>query len=229
MKLTKYLIGTLFTVVSAGLAFGCGCSTQSARLEPVREMTIRESSTCLAEPARKFDFWAPFQKAGHVISTPFVAMGRAFSPSDSDLAPVGERLDPTIVTYETSSLRSKALIPVGERITTIRTKTYKTVDLQPVGERVIVRRDFCPSDLPPVSERILIRNSCPSPDLQPVGELLVLKKSGYYKTHLQPVGERHLVVKKIHHQKMLKPVGEKRFTKKVMIQKQSCIKCSRNW
>ena len=228
MKVTKYLIGTLFTVVSAGLAFGCGCPTQSVRLEPVREMTIRESSTCLAEPTRRINFWSPFQKAGQVISTPFVAMGRAFRPSDSDLVPVGERLDPTIVTYETSSLRSRALIPVGERITTIRTKTYKTVDLQPVGERVIVRRNFCPSDLPPVSERILIRSDCPSSDLQPVGELLVVKKSSYHKTHLQPVGERY-IVKKIHHKKMLKPVGEKHFTKKVMIQKQSCLKCSRNW
>lgn len=180
---------------------GCGCSSEVRRIEPVREMVVqRTTTTCLMEPRSSIDWGAPFRTVGHVIAAPFVAMGNAFTPSYAE--PVAEQ------TY-CPTYRSRALMPVGERITTVKTVRTRTV-LQPVGERIISERR-CYSTLQPVGERFYYRST-----LQPVGERFYYRSTlqpvgerFYYRSTLQPVGERTVIIRHHHHKKMIKPVGER--------------------
>ncbi len=217
------LIGTLFTVASAGLAFGCGCSSETVRVRPVRECIIKQPS-CIVErplavrelntcpmPERRLDLLAPFRTVGHIVSAPFVAVGRTFSPSDNYIAPVGERLDYDTFSYENQWAEPRTrLMPVGERFTTVR--TYRTSDLSPVGERYIsVKKHH--RMLRPVGEEFVTVKSHRKAMLRPVGEEFITVK-GHRKAMLRPVGERTFSTKSYQHQKMLKSEGERTWIEK---------------
>ncbi len=175
-------IAALFTIASAGLALGCGCS--SARLEPVREVIVQQrSTTCLMEPSSTVDWGAPFRTIGHVIAAPFVALGSAFTPSYTE--PVAEQ------TY-CPSYRSTMLAPVGERFTTVKTIRTSTM-LEPVGERFITERSYYRSTLPVGERTVIIKHHHHKKMLKPVGEQFTSGKR-YQKTMLKPVGEKHTTI-----------------------------------
>ena len=229
MKQRIQMIGVLFTVASAGLAMGCGCSSESSRLAPVREVIIdqpqcaierpvavREFTTCVTESGSGFNFWSPFRAVGSVISAPFVAVGHALSPSDRYAEPVGERLGgytsyPDVAYQQERSIRySQRLMPVGERFTTTRI-IHREPILQPVGERFITVKRYHQT-MSPVGERykstrIIHKNTL----LQPVGKWSTMSTAKHHKKMLKPVGEQ-LTGKSIHSKTLLKPMDKKRAT-----------------
>ncbi len=144
-----------------------------------------------------------------------------------NVAPVGER----VISYQPVSscsyfvpsqsytirtIREPAIMPVGERFTTIR--YYQPAMLEPVGERfTTVRVVRYEQPLLPVAERIttvkVIRHQ---QMLSPVGEKYSCKLIKHSKKSLHkkvtlvrqsplPVAEKTI----IRHHKFLKPVGEK--------------------
>ena len=212
MKQKIHLITGLVTLASAGLAFGCGCSLEGPRLQPVREVIVQQQTTCAMESTSSLDWGAPFRTVGHVISAPFVAIGSAFSPSDRYVEPVGEQLTTCPGYYQREYTRTR-LMPVGERFTTV--KVIREPMLQPVGERFttvkVIRHEPI---LEPVSEQILWRKHHHHIKvIKPVGERFISEKR-YHRTMLHPVSERFTTEKRYH--KTIKPVGEK-----VILQKSS--------
>ena len=206
MKQRIPMIAALMTVASAGVALGCGCSSQSVRLQPVREIIVQKSSTCVMEPQSSVDWGAPFRTVGNVISAPFVAIGNAFTPSERYVAPVGERFVTTYPTYrERLVYESPTLMPVGERFTTVKIIRHRTL-LQPVGERFIITKRYYKTTLRPVGERFTVVRHHKM--LKPVGEKFIIVK---HHKMLKPVGEQ-LTTEKRYHKTMLKPVGQHQTT-----------------
>lgn len=184
MKLGIQWIAALATVASAGLASGCGYSSESVRIAPVRELIVEQPSTP--------NWGTPFHVVGGLISAPFVALGNAFTPSDRVVEPVGERLTYSTATYQhrwSSRSSSTMLMPVGERFTTVKIIRSKPL-LKPVGERFITVKRHHKTMLKPVGERFI-----------------TVKR--YHKTLLEPVGERITTIKYIKMAPVLEPVGER--------------------
>jgi len=199
MKGGKYMkpriqwIAALFTAASAGLAFGafgCGYSTETIRLAPVREMVVEQPSS--------LSWGTPFHAVGSVISAPFVALGNAFSPSVRYVEPVGERLTYPVTYHRTwVSRQSTMLMPVGERFTTVKTVKIirsKTL-LKPVGERFITVKHHHKTMLKPVGERFTTVKIIRSKRLllEPVGERITTIKYIKMAPVLEPVGERTII------------------------------------
>ena len=180
MKQRIKWIAALFTVASAGLALGCGCSSESPRLQPVRKIVVQQPA-CTMESSSTLGWGTHFRTVGYVTSAPIV--------SNLYVEPVGERL--TIYHgYSERSYSSSCLMPVGERFTTVKVIRHEPI-LQPVGERFIT-----------------VKSIRTEPILQPVGEWFTTEKIIRSESSLQPVGEQFLRVKH-HHKKLIKPVGEK--------------------
>jgi hypothetical protein len=165
MKQRIQLLSVLFTVASAGLAFGCGCSSEVTRVQPVRELTVEQPS-CIME--------------------------RAFIPSDQCLVPVGERLTTcSTVTYQNTCIGSDVLLPFGERYRTW--KRAHDAMFAPVGERLIVEKSY-QNELQPVGERFITVKTYHKTLMQPVGERVIIEKS-YHKGMIKPVGEKSTIIK----------------------------------
>ena len=207
MKQRTQWITALLTVASAGVAMGCGCSSETVRrIEPVREVIVQQPSVCLAESRSTLDFGAPFRTVGRVISAPFFAIGNAFGPSYRYSEPVGEQL------YSISSYQKSSLMPVGERFTTTRVIRMQTLE-EPVGERVILRKHHYRTFTEPVGERFTTRKHYYRTTREPIGERIAVTKHHHHKKMLKPVGEK-VSIKKSYHKGMLKPVGEQFTTQK---------------
>lgn len=182
-------------------------------------LIIKEESKCLmGSPSRLTwnDAATPFHALGNVAAAPFRMVGsgiawtgRQFSgPSEvieSQPAYVGERFTTiTKVSKKTTHHKkhhmlykkvtyssSPALLPVGERFTTVKVIRSKPL-LEPVGEKITTVR--------------VIRNQ---PLLMPVGERFTTVRVIRSQPLLMPVGERFTTVKVIRTQPLLMPVGEK--------------------
>ncbi|MEI8234534.1 MAG: hypothetical protein WCH57_07575 [Verrucomicrobiota bacterium] len=256
MKQRTQWIAALFTAASASLAMagpGSGLygpygsegfgpySQRVIRLEPVGECNacnlqqpvVIKRTSCVMESSPGV-VWSepsnPAEALGNVIAAPFRLIG-------SGLAWTGRTLSgqPEIVSSR------EYLEPVGERVTTVTTKTIKHTkcgkkvmlkkvtylsqpQLMPVGERFVTIRTFRSQPLlEPVGERFTtIRTFRSQPLLEPVGERFTTVKVIHHKRMLAPVGERITTVKVIHHKRLLLPVGERTWIRTTRVMKSSC-------
>ncbi|MDD5349624.1 MAG: hypothetical protein PHQ12_05385 [Chthoniobacteraceae bacterium] len=207
------------------------CDTGRVVLMKRSTYVMRSSPAVVwSEPAN------PAQVVGNVITAPFRLIGGGLAwtgrtlsgqpdivASRTILEPVGERV--TTVTTKTTKhmkcgkkvtlkkvtfLSQPALMPVGERFTTVKVFRSSPM-LEPVGERIITTRSFRSTPmLEPVGERLITVKTYRSHRLlAPVGEKITTVK--YYRGHrmLAPVGEKITTVKVIHGKRFLAPVGER--------------------
>lgn len=207
----------------------------------IRRSYVVESSPSVvwSEPSN------PGAVLGNVIAAPFRLIGggltwtgRALSGqpeyvgSREYLAPVGERV---VTTYRTQTIRhtpcgritymnEPALMPVGERFTTIR--TYRSAPLlEPVGERFTTVRTIRSYKMLPVGERFTTVKVIQHKRLMPVGEKFTTVK---LHKQLMPIGEKFTTVKVIHHKQLI-PVGERITTVKVIHHRQLLPVGERTW
>ena len=210
MKHTTQWVAALITVASAGFAMGCGCSSNNVRLEPVREQIISPNVCSVQEPVLinrtryvtetpSRTFWTapskenPAYVIGNVFTAPFRAItGRSLGQPD------------VVASYD---YRQPILQPVGERLTTVTTKStgctcskkyhltrkvsyHCDSMLMPVGEQVTTVKVIRTKPMPmPVCERLTTVKVIHNPCLQPVGELNT--SCGCSEPIMpQPVGER---------------------------------------
>lgn len=194
----------LLATASAGWAMGCGCaSSNTVRLEPVREKIITHSTCATQQPLMSSRtmyvpespscYWVPPDKShpayviGNVLTAPFrLITGRELGQPD------------VVKSFNYTE-------PVGEKLTTIRTTKHfnKCGDLK----KITIRRSTM---LEPVGEQLttvkVIRTK-PLLQPQPVGELVTVRKMELQSNCLQPVGERTII--QYSKPLNLEPVGEK--------------------
>jgi len=170
MKPRISCMAALLTVASTGIAMGFGCSYETTRIEPVREVIIQQPSTYVMESRTTLDWGAPFRAVGGIVSAPFVALGSAFSPSERYVEPVGERFTTVRIIRHRTMLE-----PVGERFVTV--KRYHKTLLMPVGERLITVKRYHKATLRPVGEKFIIWKHHQKAMLKPVGEKTSIQKT----------------------------------------------------
>ena len=229
MKQTTQWIAALFTVASAGLALGCGCSMEKVRLEPVRERIIQQKFCSIQEPVfisrtsyatecPSRSFWVapskenPAYVIGNVFTAPFrLITGRSLGEPD------------VLSSY---NYREQLLEPVGERLSSMKctscskkhcmTKkvTFHREMLLPVGERLnTVKVIRTKPLLMPVGECTNLQVIRTKPLLMPVGEQCSDLKLIHGKLLLTPVGEKITTIRYLKFQPVLEPVGERIITK----------------
>jgi hypothetical protein len=209
MKQTTQWIAALFTVASAGLALGCGCSSEKVRLEPVRERIIQQNTCSIQQPVLitrtryitecpSRTFWVAPSKENppYVIGNVFTAPFRAISGRS-----LGE---PDVLS--SYNYREQLLEPVGERFTTVKSTscgrmhcttkkiTYHKQMLMPVGERLTTVKVIRTKPLlMPVGECSDLRVIHSKPLLMPVGEKITTIHYLKMRPVLEPVGEQTLI------------------------------------
>ncbi|MEI6561034.1 MAG: hypothetical protein WCO68_03000 [Verrucomicrobiota bacterium] len=209
MKQTTQWIAALFTVASAGLAMGCGCSTEKVRLEPVRERIVEQKICAIQQPilisrtsyvteTPSRTFWVapskenPAYVIGNVFTAPFRAItGRSLGEPD------------VLSSY---NYRERLLEPVGERFTTMKSTSCNCAKKHCMTKKVT----FHSQTLLPVGERLTtVKVIRTTPLLQPVGEQCMDLKVVHVKPVLMPGGEQCSNLRIIHSKPLLMPVGEK--------------------
>ena len=208
MKQKTQWIAALFTVASAGLAMGCGCSVEKVRLEPVREKIIQQKICSIQEPVLinrttyvtqtpSRSFWVapskenPAYVIGNVFTAPFRAItGRSLGEPD------------VLSSY---NYRERLLEPVGESFTTMKSTSYMCGKKHHLTKKVTLHREM----LLPVGERLTtVKVIRTTPMLMPVGECTNLKVI-HSKPLLMPVGEKITTIRYLKMKPVLAPVGEK--------------------
>ena len=210
MKHTTQWIAALFTVASAGLALGCGCSSEKVRLEPVREQILERNVCAVQQPVliRRTAYitetpsrtlWVapskenPAYVIGNVFTAPFRAItGRSLGQPD------------VVASYQ---YRERLLEPVGEKFTAETSKsTFLCGKKHHMTKKVTFYRD---SMLMPVGERLTtVKVIRTTPLLMPVGEKCTNLKVIHSKPLLMPVGEKITTIRYLKMQPVLAPVGE---------------------
>ena len=200
---------------SSGAYGGFGPYSQQVVLQPVGERIIERQTTYMSSPSVAWSEPSnPGAVLGNVIAAPFRLIGggltwtgRAFSGqpeyvgSREYLAPVGERL----TTVTTKTIRHTQC---GQRVMFNKVTYLNEPQLMPVGERFTTIRTFRSQPLLlPVGERFTTVRVIHHKQLMPVGERFTTVKTIHHKK-LMPVGERISTVKVIHHKRLL-PVGER--------------------
>ena len=209
MKQKTQWIAALFTVASAGLALGCGCSMENVRLEPVRERIIQQNTCAIQQPilinrtsyvteTPSRSFWVAPSKENpaYVISNVFTAPFRAITGRSLGQPDV-------LATY---NFRERLLEPVGERFTTVKSTSCDLRKKHCLTKKVTLHKEL----LMPVGERFTtVKMIRTTPLLTPVGEQYSSMKFVESKPLLMPVGEQCSSLKVIHSNALLTPVGEK--------------------
>lgn len=176
---------------------------------------------------------SPGEAFGNVVTAPFRLIGSGLAwtgrtlsgqpepiAERTILAPVGERViiskstkatrcGKKVMLKKVTYLSQPALLPVGERFTTVRV-FRSTPMLEPVGERITTIRTIRSERLLPVGEKITTVKFYRSHKLLPVGEKVTVIHHG---KRLLPVGEKITTVKTFRTHKMLAPVGERTYIK----------------
>lgn len=219
MKQTTQWIAALFTVASAGLAMGCGCSTEKVRLEPVRERIIEQKTCAIQQPilinrtsyvteTPSRTFWVapskenPAYVIGNVFTAPFRAItGRSLGEPD------------VVASY---NYRERLLEPVGEKLTTVTSKsTFLCGKKHHMSKKITLHRE---SMLMPVGERFnTVKVIRTTPLLMPVGENCTNLEVIHSKPLLMPVGEKIITTRYLKMQPVLAPVGEQTIIRKTYV------------
>ncbi len=167
MKQTTQWIAALFMVASTGLAFGCGCSSEKVRLEPVRERMIKQTVCTVEQPVL-------IRHTGYVSQCP------------SELWSLPTRANPPYVISQvyTPRFRSYVGAPLNEP-----EYVGSFGDLEPIGERITTTSNLCnPCGMrQQVTKTITLRRATM---LTPVGEKIIRVRYLKMTPVLQPVGER---------------------------------------
>jgi len=199
MKHSIQLVAVLFTVASAGMAFGCGCSSTKVRVEPVREQIIQSSSCNISQPIVSSRttyvpecpscYWVPPKTdnaayaIGNVLTAPLrLVTGRSLGQPD------------VVSTHS-------YLEPVGEKITKVTTSSKRHFTKCGMTKKVTIRSESM---------------------LAPVGEQLTTVKVIRTKPMLMPVAEQITTVRHIEMQPVLEPVSERVIIRRAPLCPQSC-------
>ena len=208
MKQKTQWIAALLTDASAGLAMGCGCSSEKVRLEPVRERIIEQNACSIQQPilinrtsyvteCPSRSFWVapskenPSYVIGNVFTAPFrFVTGRSLGEPD------------VLSSY---NYRERLLEPVGEHFTTMKSTSCNCAKKRCTTKKVT----FHSQTLMPVGERLTtVKVIRTTPLLLPVGEQCSNLRVIHSKPLLMPVGEKISTIRYLKMQPVLAPVGE---------------------
>lgn len=189
MKQRIQLVAILFTVASAGLAFGCGCSSEKVRLQPVREQIIERNVCPVSQPVVASRtayvpecpscYWVPPSTSspgyviGNVLTAPFrLITGRSLGQPD------------VVKSYTYSE-------PVGKRITTVTSHSTTHITNCGMTKKVTLHSE---SMLMPVGEQLTnVKVIRTKPLMEPVGEQITTIRHVEMKPVLEPVSERTII------------------------------------